>query len=129
VLYGESGLVLGHSSSIPGRNASGSSSAELAAIIAAVDAYVAEPVRLSAADLLAELHERETVRRRLAAQDHALVAEVDRRSLAARLGPASTRDLLMSMLRIRSTDARRRVDAAAALTDRVQFSSAVLPPK
>jgi hypothetical protein len=90
----------------------GSISAELAAISAAVDAYRVEAVRLSDADLLAELRGRETVRRRLAAQDHALVAELDRRGLAARLGPASTRGLLMSMLRISSADARDRVAAA-----------------
>jgi hypothetical protein len=106
----------------------GSISAELAAICAAVDAYRVEAVRLSDADLLAELRERETVRRRLAAQDLALVSELDRRGLAARLGPASTRDLLMSLLRISSADARDRVAAAAALTERVQVSGAMLAP-
>jgi hypothetical protein len=106
----------------------GSTSGELAAVIAAVDAYRVEPVRLSDADLLAELRERETVRRRLAAQDLAMVSELDRRALAARLGPVSTRGLLMSMLRLSGADARRRVKAAAALTDRVQVSGAVLPP-
>jgi hypothetical protein len=106
----------------------GSISAELAALDAAVDAYLVEPVRLSDADLLAELRGREAARRRFAAQDRALVAELDRRGLAPRLGPSSTRDLLMSMRRISSADARDRVDAVAASTERVQVSGAVLAP-
>ena len=80
---------------------SGMVSAGLAAIWAALDAHAAQdPARLSDADLLAEALECERQARRLAATGHAQVAELDRRGLAARLGPTSTAALLASMLRL-----------------------------
>jgi hypothetical protein len=58
---------------------------------------------------LAELAGLERLSRQLHAVMIAQVAAVERRGLPARLGPASTRDLLMSVLRISHTDATGRV--------------------
>jgi len=108
---------------------SGMVSAGLAAIWAALDAHAAQdPARLSDADLLAEALECERQARRLAATGHAQVAELDRRGLAARLGPTSTAALLVSMLRISPREAKDRVEAAAALAGRVGLTGEVLPP-
>ncbi len=67
---------------------------------------------LTDADVLAELREFETLRRRLAVIDHALIAEAGRRALAGRLVVSSTSALLQAMLRLAPREADRRVAAA-----------------
>jgi len=67
---------------------------------------------LTDADVLAELHLFEVLRRRLAVVDHALVAELGRRALPGRLVMASTSALLQAMLRLSPHEAKQRVNAA-----------------
>ncbi|HEY2078874.1 MAG TPA: DUF222 domain-containing protein, partial [Streptosporangiaceae bacterium] len=107
---------------------SGVSSAGLVELQSAVSAYLEQdPDRLSDADQLTELRALEQLSRQLHAAMIAQVASVQRRGLAARLGPASTKDLLMSMLRISPSDAAGRVAAAGALCAQVSVSGAPLP--
>ncbi|HEY2041053.1 MAG TPA: DUF222 domain-containing protein, partial [Jatrophihabitans sp.] len=107
---------------------SGVSSAGLVELQSAVSAYLEQdPDRLSDADQLTELRFLEQLSRQLHAAMIAQVASVQRRGLAGRLGPASTKDLLMSMLRISPSDAAGRVAAAGALCGQVSVSGAPLP--
>ncbi|HEY2041560.1 MAG TPA: DUF222 domain-containing protein, partial [Jatrophihabitans sp.] len=102
--------------------------AELVEVDAALSALAEQDLgHLSDADLLASIRERERLARRLAAASIGQVAELQRRGLAGRLGPASTKDLLMSMLRISPSDAAGRVAAAGALCGQVSVSGAPLP--
>jgi len=79
--------------------------AGLAGMSSAVHAYLGSVAdgglgRVSDADVLAELRELESVRRRLAAVDHALIGELDRRGLAGRLVMGSTAAVLQGLLRL-----------------------------
>jgi hypothetical protein len=83
----------------------GGAAAVVVPLAAAVDTLLAEVAdgavgRLSDADVLAEVRELEVLRRRLATADHALVAELDRRGLAAILAMPSTSALLQGLLRL-----------------------------
>ncbi|MBV9823037.1 MAG: DUF222 domain-containing protein [Actinobacteria bacterium] len=78
--------------------------------------------------MLAELRELEVARRRLAAADHALIAEIDRRGLAGRLVLPSTSSLLQGMLRLSPHEAKQRVQAARACGPRVTLTGQPLPP-
>src|SRR3712207_8434387 len=55
---------------------------------------------VSDADILAELTGLESLRRRLAVIDHALIGELDRRGIAGRLVMSSTAAVLQGLLRL-----------------------------
>jgi hypothetical protein len=83
---------------------------------------------VSDADVLAELRELEVLRRRLAVADHALIGELDRRGLPARLVMSSTSALLQGLLRLSPGQARERVTAARACGPRTALTGQPLPP-
>ncbi|NKY37259.1 DUF222 domain-containing protein [Nocardia speluncae] len=68
---------------------------------------------LADVDLLRTLVETERHRRRLGAAMVAAVAEAERRSLAADTGYRDTAELLSDLLRISTSEARRRIECAA----------------
>ncbi|MEO6703525.1 MAG: DUF222 domain-containing protein [Jatrophihabitantaceae bacterium] len=70
--------------------------------------------KLSDADLLAELRERELLWRRQASVEHALLAEITTRGLPQQLSAASTSALLQTMLLLSPSEAKRRAAAADA---------------
>ncbi|HEY0166528.1 MAG TPA: DUF222 domain-containing protein, partial [Jatrophihabitans sp.] len=82
---------------------------------------------MSDADVLAELRELEVLRRRLAALDHALIAEVDRRGLAGQLVLPTTSALLQGLLRLSPHEAKQRVQAARACGPRTSLTGQALP--
>ncbi len=82
---------------------------------------------MSDADVLAELRELESARRRLAVIDHALIVELDRRGLAGRLVTGSTSALLQGLLRVSPSEANGRVNAARACGSRTSLTGEVLP--
>ncbi len=109
---------------------------------------VAEPVRAAltslraAIDVLASAHhagsdddgildvarELEVQRRRLPTLDHALVVELECRSVAAKHLHRGTPQLLAALLHLDLPEARSRVRAAADLGPRTAVSGAPLPP-
>ena len=107
-------------------------SAPCSVLSAAVDGYVANLPRVCAgtsdADLIAELHALERERRRLAAADHLLLAEIGRRGVAARAGFGTVSRFVQSALRLSPADAARRVAAAELAGPRVAMSGQPLPP-
>ncbi|MCW2539889.1 MAG: hypothetical protein JWN95_1614, partial [Frankiales bacterium] len=111
---------------------SGTETAALAAVGAAITDYLTGPVAvvrgLPDADLLAELRALEVAERRLASARHARVAELDRRDLARPLGATTVANVLVAMLRIHPAEAKRRVSAAHALSERVSMLGQLLPP-
>ncbi|MCW2539079.1 MAG: endonuclease [Frankiales bacterium] len=111
---------------------SGTETAGLTAVHAAIIDYVTDPVGvvrgLRDADLLAELRSLEVAERRLASARHARVAELDRRDLARPLGATNVKNLLVAMLRISPAEAKRRVTAAHALSERVSMVGQLLVP-
>jgi Domain of unknown function (DUF222) len=78
--------------------------------------------------LLEVLRRFETVKRRMAVLDHALVAQLDDRRIAAELCAPSTASLLRGLLRISPAEAGRRVRAAADLGPRRTMTGQPLPP-
>ncbi|WP_280458023.1 MULTISPECIES: DUF222 domain-containing protein [Nocardia] len=68
---------------------------------------------LTDVDLLRTLVETERHRRRLGAAMVAAVAEAERRGLAADTGYRDTTELLSDLLRISTSEARRRIECAA----------------
>jgi hypothetical protein len=111
----------------------GGAAAVVVPLSAAVDYFLAEVaeggfVRLSDADVLAEVRELESLRRRLAVADHALIAELDRRGLVGALAMSSTSTLLQGMLRLSPHEAKRRVDTALACGPRASLTGEVLEP-
>ncbi|HST47908.1 HNH endonuclease signature motif containing protein [Jatrophihabitans sp.] len=97
--------------------ADGQPSAPLREVVGELSRYLADVTadlfgKLTDADVLAELQEFESLRRRLAVVDHALVAELDRRALAGRLVVASTSTLLQAALRLSPHEAKQRVSAS-----------------
>ncbi len=68
---------------------------------------------LADVDLLRTLVETERRRRRLGAAMVAAVAEAERRGLAADTGYRDTAELLSDLLRISTSEARRRIEYAA----------------
>jgi len=81
----------------------------------------------SGEQLLALLRGLEEHSRRLAVVDQALVAEADRRGLAAGRGCRSTATLLVGLLRVGHREAAGRVAAAARLAPRVSLTGAAMP--
>ncbi|HEY0167869.1 MAG TPA: DUF222 domain-containing protein [Jatrophihabitans sp.] len=110
---------------------SGAVSAELASSLNAVRVYlhsIADVLsRVSDADVLAELRELEVLRRRLAAVDHTLIAELDRRAIAGRLTMPTTSAVLQGLLRLSPHEAKRRVVAARACGPRHTLTGQPLP--
>jgi hypothetical protein len=111
----------------------GRATAELAAVEAACSDYLAEVTAggyqaLSDADLLAELRTRESLMRRQAIADHALLAEIDRRGIAGRLSMPSTAALLQTMLLVSPSTAKQRVQDARTFGPRVTMSGEALEP-
>ncbi|HEX8092391.1 HNH endonuclease signature motif containing protein [Jatrophihabitans sp.] len=95
----------------------GEVSAALADVVGELSRYLGDVStglfgKLTDADVLAELHEFEMLRRRLAVIDHALIAELGRRALAGRLVVASTSALLQAVLRLSPHEAKQRVSAS-----------------
>jgi len=84
--------------------------------------------RVSDAEVLAELRELETLRRRLAVADHALIAEIDRRGLVGRLTLPPASALLQGVLRLSPYEAGKRVEAAKACGPRAASTGEPLPP-
>jgi hypothetical protein len=112
----------------------GGAAAVVLPLAAAVDCLLGEVAgggfgRLSDADVLAEVRELEVLRRRLASADHALVAELDRRSLAGVLAMPSTSALLQGLLRLSPGEAGRRVDTARACGPRQALTGEPLEPQ
>ncbi|MCU1657457.1 MAG: hypothetical protein JWO57_2113, partial [Pseudonocardiales bacterium] len=83
--------------------------------------------RLGDDDVLDLIRDVESVKRRLATVDHAVINEVERRRLAAERGCTSTVTLLVQLLRLPPTEAGERVRAAAALGQRQALTGEVLP--
>jgi hypothetical protein len=79
-------------------------------------------------DLVDALRELEVQRRRLDGVDQRVLAEVDRRGVAAEVGCRDSVGLLSLLLRIDPAQAKRRVVAAQELTSRVLVSGAVVEP-
>jgi hypothetical protein len=107
--------------------------AELAEMSSAVHEYLASVAggglgRVSDADVLAELRELEVLRRRLAAVDHALVGELDRRGVAGRLVMGSTAAVLQGLLRPSPGEAADRVAAARACGTHTSLTGESVPP-
>lgn len=105
----------------------------LAGLSSAVHEYLVlagsgELARLSDADVLAELRELEVLRRRLAVIDEALIGELDRRGMAARLVMPSTAAVLQGLLRLSPGEAKSRVAAARACAPRSSLTGEPLPP-
>ena len=84
--------------------------------------------RVSDADVLAELGELESFRRRFAVLDHALIGELDRRGVAGRLVMGTTAAVLQGLLRISPGEAKDRVTAARACGSRTSLTGESLPP-
>src|ERR1700712_1520311 len=94
-----------------------------------VDSLLSADLSLIAHGEVWELvRELETVRRRLAAVDHRLLAEVESRRLAGDYGRASTADLLVSELRVAPAEARSRVAHAGDLGLRGSLTGGPLAP-
>ena len=71
----------------------------------------------------------EVVRRRSTALDHAVIGQLERRSVAFSHGARSTGVLLSQLLRISRPEAAARVKAAAALGARVTVTGQPVEPK
>lgn len=102
-------------------------------VLARLSSVVDELQSLSLATLpsdevLAVLRELETQKRRLAAVDHRLIAEVDQRALSSDLACRDTAVLLRQLLLIDPREAAARVAAAAELGPRRALTGEVLPP-
>ncbi len=101
----------------------------LALLTAAVDGL--QNLNLTAPSdeqLLDVLRELEAQKRRLAAVDHALIAEIEARGVARERGCAKSADLLVAVLRIAPGDANARVRAATELGPRRSLTGVALPP-
>jgi hypothetical protein len=110
----------------------GATTAALVAFTTAVHDYLATVAdggltQVSDADVLAELAELESARRRLAVIDHALISELDRRGVAGRLVMTSTAAVLQGLLRLSPDEAKDRVAAARACGPRTSLTGEQLP--
>jgi hypothetical protein len=110
----------------------GVTSAELGNAVAAVENYLAGAAgcfaSLPDADLIAELHELEILRRRLAALDHLLLPELGRRNLAVDLGYGTIPRFLQAALRLSPRQAAARTRAADTVGPRTGLTGEALPP-
>ncbi len=101
----------------------------LAGLAAAVDALHAVAFdRLDDDGVLGVLREVETQRRRLPVIDHALITEMEIRSLATKHRQRGTAGLLGDLLHLDPPVARARVRAAQMLGPRVSVTGQPLPP-
>ena len=87
-----------------------------------------EPASLTSAQLVEAIHQLELHKRRMAAAEHALVAQIDARGVAGEYAYRSTTDLLGVVLRIDRREAAARVRAAGELAPRRTMTGEVLPP-
>ncbi len=104
-----------------------------AAAVAQLQAAVDELITVGLSSLtgeavLAVRRAVEAQKRRLAAADHALVAEIESRGLAREQGCRDTTTLLSQLLRITPGKASDRLHAAADLSPRRGLTGEVLPP-
>src|SRR6185437_16587781 len=101
----------------------------VATLVAAVDALVGESLTAAGDDaVLAAARAVEAARRRLETFDHALVAELDRRTILAReLVPSADR-FLAQLWNSSPAEAKRRVRHARALGARQSLTGAAIPP-
>ncbi|HEX2308758.1 MAG TPA: DUF222 domain-containing protein, partial [Jatrophihabitantaceae bacterium] len=79
-------------------------------------------------ELLTLLRRFETFRRRMPAIDHALVGELEARSVAEALGVRNTQAVLRDVLRLLPGEATARVQAARWLGQRETITGEVLEP-
>jgi hypothetical protein len=79
-------------------------------------------------ELLTLLRQFETVRRRMPTIDHAIVSELEARSVAEALGARNTQAVLLDVLRLSPGEANGRVQAARRLGPRETITGDVLPP-
>ena len=101
----------------------------LAQLRAGVDGLLeADLSGLSSVEVTELLSALEVQRRRLDAVDAAVVAEVEARGVAGEYARCSTPELLISLLRVTSAEAKRRVAAAVELGPRVTVTGEPLPP-
>ncbi len=101
----------------------------LRALDASIDVLQLMPLAtLTDDELLNQARERERLRRRLAAADHALIAELEIRAVASSLGYASTAKLLTAVTRVAPGEAAGRVRAAAVLGQRAALTGELLAP-
>jgi hypothetical protein len=112
----------------------GGAAAVVLPLAAAADSFLTEVgdggfARLSDADLLAEVRELGVLRRRPATADHVLVAELDRRGLAAILAMRNRSALLQGLLRLSPGEAGRRVESARACGPRQALTGETLEPQ
>jgi hypothetical protein len=104
----------------------------LVTLTAASDGYLDEVAAglyttVPDAVLLAELRQRETFLRRQAVADHALLAELEHRGIAAQVAMPSLKALLQAMLLLSPAEAGRRVAAAAACGPRLTLTGQTEP--
>jgi hypothetical protein len=85
------------------------------------------PARCSDAEVVECLRDREAVIRRVLAEQLAYVAEAERRGLYADSGARSARVWLRRLLNLSEEDAKRRVEVACAVEDRVALDGSPLP--
>ncbi|MGH8962887.1 MAG: DUF222 domain-containing protein [Jatrophihabitantaceae bacterium] len=101
----------------------------VAGIRAGIDVLLdGELTLLPQQDLLDLLTDLETQTRRLAAVDHAVVAEIDQRGVAGELACANTATLVHDLLQVTPGEAKARVQAARDLTSRHSLTGEAVPP-
>src|ERR1700710_227367 len=104
--------------------------AALARFESALDEVLGLPFDALTEDELLDVARRvEVVRRRSAALDHAVIGQLERRSVAFSHGARSTGVLLSQLLRISRPEAAGRVKAAAALGARVTVTGQQVEPR
>ena len=103
--------------------------AAVAQLQAAVDELITVGLSsLTGEAILAVTRAVEAQKRRLAAADHALIAEIESRGSAREHGCRDTTTLLSQLLRITAHEASDRVHAAADMGPRRGLTGEVLPP-
>ncbi len=105
----------------------------LAGVSAGLDGYLSDVAagclgRVSDADVLAELRGLEVQLRRCAVVGHALITELEQRSVAGRLVMSSTAAVLGGLLRLSPGEAADRVQAARVCAPQLSPTGAPLPP-
>lgn len=105
------------------------SNAAAAALRSAVDGLLElDLTGVAGPDLIDHLREVEVQRRRLAAADQALLAEIDARCLAADAKCRDTAALMVDVLHVDPSEARRRVDDAIDFRPKVTHTGEMLEP-
>ncbi len=104
------------------------STALAVAHVAVTDGLDADLTREADDDVLHLLRDVDRLRNRLAAIDHRLILEAERRGLPTRNGATSTATFLRDLLRLHPQEAKARVSAAEAGGARRSLIGEVLPP-